>query len=541
MASYFSLHAYDADVWVREFKGLNQADESLNSDPRYATETLNVETPGGVLQPNAGYEILDGEFTGRVETLASFHRRWYTGPGSKNFLVCGTGGKLYCRQQDDETGWIQIAFPTGVTSYLNNVWSWVTYEKNVVIGDDNVTVDVLLMSNADDGMIMVIPPDKPKTWQDAIDQNLTWANDDNETWQDEVTSTWTVQAIDTRYDPSDSDEPQKKFAVIERFAERIFGCGVPDEPDTIYYSQAYDPTNWESEADIPEDSAGEIRQPSWDGDSFCALKAFGNQLLAFKKNRVWRLAGTYPGEYAMSEQYGGGAQYPATVAVDVERVLMAGNDGMSSYDGMSVTPYIRDQIRDIWKTVNRDALDQMCAVLFKNRYYLSIPVDGSSVNNAFLVVNNDEGTILYYKDMKIESLMASDERLYATSSSLPGRVLTIGYDSWSRGKSSGAATRWVSPWMDFGYKRIQKGGFDLYFLGEVQDLAVTLKFSIQTEKKTKTKLFTVQRTEREHRMKRLHFGGTGRRFRIIIETGEGNKAPWRLIGGLQLVVETDPD
>ena len=35
--------------------------------------------------------------------------------------------------------------------------------------------------------------------------------------------------------------------------------------------------------------------------------------------------------------------------------------------------------------------------------------------------------------------------------------------------------------------------------------------------------------ESEIRMKRLHFGGTGRRFRIIIETASGVTAPWRLI------------
>ena len=43
--SYFSLHAYDADVWIREFRGLNQADPSMNPDIRFATEATNVETP----------------------------------------------------------------------------------------------------------------------------------------------------------------------------------------------------------------------------------------------------------------------------------------------------------------------------------------------------------------------------------------------------------------------------------------------------------------------------------------------------------------
>ena len=112
----------------------------------------------------------------------------------------------------------------------------------------------------------------------------------------------------------------------------------------------------------------------------------------------------------------------------------------------------------------------------------------------------------------------------------------------------------------------------------MQDEPVTISFSIQTEKKTKTKRYTVQplnvispgipweepkdskswggvignyiwgvlggRTDiitRQYRHKKLHFSGAGRRFRIMIETDEGTTAPWRLVGGLQMVVETDPD
>ena len=77
---------------------------------------------------------------------------------------------------------------------------------------------------------------------------------------------------------------------------------------------------------------------------------------------------------------------------------------------------------------------------------------------------------------------------------------------------------------------------------------VELIISVQTEKKLKTKRYTVnpltdeqKEAGKEHRGKRLHFGGSGRKFRVIIETEAGVTAPWRLLGGLQMVVETDPD
>lgn len=532
--AYFSLHAYDADVWIRQFLGLRQIDETLNADPQFATEVLNVETPNGVLQPHAGPTALSGTFTNKVETMARFYRRWYDGAGSKSWMICASGGKLYYRQ-DGGSSWMEIVRSSQADPFASNVWSWCTYEMESQ-GVDH-PVDVMIMSNAEDGMIVVSPPDRPSTWNDALE--FTWGDLPDNTWGDEISPAWQINTVDTK---------GKKFGVIERYAERIWGGAIPGDPDMLMYSAPYDPTDWEANTEIPEDGAGSIQQPSWDGDSFTALRAFGDQLIAFKEHRVWRVYGTNPGEYVFSQQFGGGAPFVNTIAVDVEKIFMADINGLSVYDGMSVTPLQRKLIEPLWRRINRNAMDQMCGVLFRNRYYLSVPVDGSSVNNAMIVLNLEEGTILYYDDLAIESMLGTYDNIYATTSSEPGKVFLLNYDSWVTGKASGGATKWMSPWMDFGYKSINKGGFDLYIAPEVQTESVKLIISVQTEKKTKTKEYTVvplteaqREADKEHRNKKLHFGGSGRRFRVIIETEEGVTAPWRLVGGLQIVVETDPD
>lgn len=532
--AYYSLHAYDADVWLPEFKGLRQEDESLNADPRYATEVLNMETPHGILQPHAGIDILDETFSAKVETIARFYRRWYDGPGSKHWMVAAAGGKLYYWQEGTNVGWIEIHRGSLATPFQSNVWSWVTYEQNVE-GVDH-PIDVMILSNPLDGMVMVIPPDRPSLWGDYAE--FTWNDLAGMTWEEVYSPAWTVSHVTT----------PKNFGVIERYAERIWGGAIPGDPDMLVYSAPYDPTDWAVNNSIPEDGGGSIQQPSWDGDSFTALKRFGDQLIAFKEHRVWRVLGTDPGEFTFKEQYGGGAPFFNTICVDVERIYMADVNGLSVYDGMSVAPYQRELIEPLWRKINRSAMDQMCAVLYDHRYYLAVPMGTSTVNNALIVLNLHDNTLLYYEDMKIESMLATPEAIYGTTSDLPGKIAIMNYDSWVCGKASGGKTKWVSPWMDFGYKRIQKGGFDLYFTPEVQDNPVTLKISIQTEKKTKTKEYTVQplteaqkQAEKEFRNKKLHFGGSGRRFRIIIETAEGNTAPWRLLGGLHVVVETDPD
>ena len=544
--AYYSLHAYDADVWISRFAGLNKTATEVNGNPMFAEEECNLETPNGVLQPRAGMLVMSGgeAFSNiKIETLARFHRRWYTGNGSKDWLVAAAGGKLYSRQEGEEADdWIEIPMPTGVDSFQCNVWSWVTYEQNIEPADDDpYTLDVLLMTNQLDGMIMVSPPDSPRVWGDVA--SLTWDDMAEHTWDEWKSPAWKTEKVTI-------GTGDYKLGVIERYAERIWGGNVAGFPDKLIYSRPYDPTNWNGAGpdEQPEDCAGDIDQPTWDGDSFQALMTFGDQLIAFKKNRVWRVSGTNPGEYVFREQYGGGTSFFNTIVKDVERIFMASVDGMCAYDGASVSPYARDQVERIWRTINRDAMDQMTATMFKRRLYIAFPTGDSTVNNAMLVYDMNEGTILYHDNIYIESLLSTDTELYATSSQLPGKVLMLKYDSWLNGFASGAATRWVSPWMDFGYKRIVKGGFDLYFTPEVQNEAVTLRISMETEKKTKTKLYTVQpltQAERaagkEHRNKRLHFGGSGRKFRLIIETEAGSQAPWRLIGGMQMVVETDPD
>ena len=503
--AYFRLNAYDADITISGFAGLSQYGDGVDSDIRYAVEEKNVETPAGVLQPPASPEVLPYSFESRVETLAHLYRRWYSGAEEKEVLFAATGGKLYYLLSTS-AAWVQLPFPAGVTAYQSNVWSWAAYEINPQGSESSV--DVLLLSNTKDGMIMV--------------------RGDN----------FTVTAITT----------QKKFGVIERYAERIWGGAIEDDPDMLVYSAPFDPTNWEANPEIPEDGAGDITQPSWDGDSFTALRAFGSQLIAFKKNRVWRILGTDPGEYTFKEQYGGGAPFVNTIAVDTERILMAEKDGLALYDGLSVNPYMRDRIDGIWRTINKGAIDQMCGVLFQERYYLAIPTGNSTVNNALLIYNTQDGTILYYDDIHIEAFMQTEDRLYATSSTLPGKVLEIRWDSWVTGEARTGSTRWVTPWMMFGRQDIRKGGFDLYFTPEVQDRQITFRFGIQTEKKIKWKSYTVLplkptelRNNKSFKQKRLHFGGTGRRFRLIIETNNTTGAPWRLIGGMLIIAETDPD
>jgi hypothetical protein len=499
MANYNSIGAYEAQTLIPEFLGLMQHGDGINADPRYAVDVLNMDTPGGVLQPMAACSLLTPSLPQPIETLATLHRRWYTGQDDKNIFIAASDGKLYAALPT-ASAWTELAFPLGIMAYDSNEWSWAAYEINPP--GSSAPVDVLLLSNAEDGMIMVRGDDL------------------------------SVEIVET----------PKKFGVIARYAERIWGGAIMDDPDMLVYSAPFDPTNWDEDVDFPEDGAGDIMQPSWDGDSFTALHAFGSQLIAFKRTRVWRILGTDPGEYAFKEQYGGGAPYHATIAVDAERIFMLTQQGLAVYDGLSVNPFRQEFAEGVFRRMNKAKLDQACGCIWQDRYYLALPMETSIINNAVLIFNLKNNTWLLREDVSVEAFQPTEDALYFTSSTTPGKIWAWKEDSWLNGATT-AACKWVSPWNDLGHQEIKKGGFDVYLLCEVKSSAATISLSIQTEKKTKTKSYTVQplgEGQTEFRQKRLHFGGSGRRFRIIIESA-ASMPVWRLIGGIRIISETDPD
>ncbi len=498
MASQNTLNTYDAYSRITEFKGLNQYGDGINSDARYATECENMETPGGVLQPAAACVLLPPQLEQPIETLMRLYRRWYTGGEDKTYLVAASGGKLYAMHPND-TAWTEIEMPEGVAAFASNVWSWVTYEVNDV-GSEAPT-DVLLISNAVDGMFLVRG------------------------------DTLKVTVVDA----------PKKFGVIERYAERIWGGASPDDPDILTYSAPFDPTDWIAVADDPAAGAGDVQQPSWDGDSFTALKSFGQQLIAFKKTRVWRVSNTDPSEYVFKEQYGGGTPFPNTIAVDVERIFMLDRRGVSVYDGLSVTEYQHDWAQKVYARMNQNALDQACACLWHSKYYLAIPIDGSETNNAVLIYDQSEATWLLRTDACVESFLPTDECLYFTSTQTPGKVWKWNEDSWVSGSVSGAKTLWATPWNDLRYKNVLCGNFAVYLLAETQTSGAEIRITLQTERRKVTKtirLMQENRNGKEPKQIVVPFPIYGRRFRLIIES---ENCLWRINSGVMITSDIAED
>lgn len=490
MPSSIRNSTYEISIRVPTFLGLYQDGDSLNVDASYAVDAVNVETTGGQLATVARPARLPAELPAHIGTLAYLYRRWVGPTEAQYLLVAASGGKLYWMTPGGSV-WTAIPMAEGFDAYATDEWSWVTYEINEYNSDP---IDVLLLTNATDGMIMVRG------------------------------DTLAASVVET----------PKKFGVISRYAERIWGTAIADDPDILAYSQPFDPTNWTLDYANPINGAGDIQQPTWDGDSFQTLLQLGSQLLAFKKRITFRVLGATPDEYTIKEQYGAGAEFPRTTVVEGARVLMLGREGVMQYDGMDTTPYYPQYARKVYARMNQDALDAACACVYQNRYYCAIPLDGSTVNNAVLVYNTLERTWLLYEGMTVEAFLPTEDALLFTNATKPGLVYR-----WAGGNTA-LPMRWVSPWLDFSRLDTVKGPFTVRLTAISEELA-GLHVTVETERKARRKRVEFDPDTRTGmaRQRRVRFGVTGGRFRFRIEYDE--RAMLRLPGGIQVDMEVGED
>jgi hypothetical protein len=643
------MNAYDADVYITEFKGLMQYGDQMQSDLRYSPDCMNVETPGGVLQPSMpmnGVKLIfkSGESGGepvienpetigtlmylkntpatRLEVSSAYaggerkdaETQVISGdltPADKltfdpdhdgiamanNTFLIAAGGYIYrlaAVGDPKETGSYMIEKVefasngdkpiSGSSTFSVNRWKWCTYEYN----DSTINYQVIIMTNGVDGVYM-----------------------------------YGGNAGRTLVNLSKAPTPKTPqiFTCVARHNERIWGAfGY-----SIYYSKPFDCTNWSQDNANPANGGGQIDLPTWARDSqIIALEEFGDAMIAFTRDRAWKITGTDPSNIIIQQQFGNGCPYPETIANMGQYLIYLGEDSLVSYDGYQVKPFMKEATTELFRKIGKDYTTTPCGVRVGDKYVLSMSNEiGDRLLKTYysafelssttpyiptatdwatseeirtgkgyinLIYDMTDGTLVCNESPQILSLC--DLMPYAltyepeheegeTTIEEANFLCPLRFDSWENQRVSGKAVKWVSPWITFGRNDIQKGGFEMYFTPEVRPKKiigkqvwtlnnimsttvsgiepselltteesgqVTFNISIQTEKKTKTKNYTVQpltdaeiAAGKKHRMKRLHFGGSGRRFRLIIEVAEGNTIPWRLIGGIHIIAETDKD
>lgn len=551
------MSQYATSLEISNFAGINQSGDGYNMSMRYAREMENVNVDGGGFRPMRDGIRLEQTLRAPIGTLAYLNRRFGNETGT--LLVAISDGRVYTKLLDGDDDWEQrypaytetvtdgetVRAETGAPLEVSDC-DWVTYEVNIRDGQPLTDpVDILLFTNATDGMFCLYGDTK--------------------------------EVVRVVVAPNPEDDI--RFGVLARYNERIWGSGIAGDPDKLMYSVPYDPFDWSANTEIPEDGAGDILQPTWDGDSFVALRQIGSDLLAVKRNSIWRIYGTNPGEFSMQRQYGGGALVENTLAIQDGYAYMLGQYGLLRYDGSGAYAFQQDAIQGImhdrvkheitalleysetrvymlgdicshegavyrcvvpinhaeewtaahWEEISGDPVSRACAGMWNGVYCLALPFYGSANNNAILQYDTRSGAFSLRTDVSVDSFLQINERLFYTSADYPGAVYELD-DRKGRVKH----LKWVSGYQDLGVKSSIKSAFTVYFYAETE-VPVTLRLGLRTEKKLKQKIVTAK----PGKMTRTHLNTQGRIFRLEIESITA--VPYAIAGGIKIDLELDPD
>ena len=475
-------------------KGIYQAAGDTNISTDYAYRAHNIRTERGLLATSYGTTRALPALGEPIETLTRFYRR--TRPDDADVFVAGAGGKLYTYTMGTE-GWIVRG-----EGYASNKWSYVTYEAV----ENGETVDILILSNPLDGMVTIFGSDLR-----AEEKSLTIGE----------------------------DYADVKFAVLGRYAERIFGTGAPGYPDSVFYSRPYDPFNWTDVPETPELGGGVINQPTWDGDSFMALETFGGYLLAIKNRTVFEIRGTDPSSFTITQAFGTDGPIEArTIQTDMQTMYFLAQSGIGMYDGATLRLLSRDALYETMRMRMDGAQTLATAAMNDHVYYLALavrddPVDYVTENNIVVEFDTERGTFMLRRGMRVKDLYALGGKMYFTQADAPYEVLNYSDESARGYLGMPMESLWQTPWLDLG-KAYMKRDFVLRFTAEADEDDMPVELTVITDRKEKTKTVILQKQRKDYRVKIQTSG-----VRVMLRIRSNRAAGWRIFGGVQIEYSLD--
>lgn len=492
--------AYESQIAISQFEGVNQSGGDASVPLHFAFKAENMHTERGILERAGGYEAFMPPVGASIGTLARFYRRNHEPEEDREVYVAATMDGVYTWTEGSEA-WIKRYPEKGVPQ--KDTWAHVAYET-VRNGE---TVDVLLMTNNADGIVILYGD--------------------------------TLEASKLSIKLGENGK-ELKFAVLERHSERIWGTGIEDEPDNLYYSRPYDLLNWEPDEDAPEMGGGMIQQPTWDGDHFVSLKRFGAYLMACKRKSLYIIRGTDPSTYSIEECYGNDAPAAAqTVAVDGTSMIYLSQNGIGIYDGNSAQLLAKNAIYETMSMRTTFSERTACACIARHVYYLALPIrtniddTHTNTNNAIIEYDMLRGTFMLRTGIAVKSFLATGGKVYFTSVDTPYQVYRMGGDNGYN--HSPIKAFWETGYFDLGGKNIIKSAFTVRFFAQ-GEIGTVLTITITTDKKEKVK--TVSLTE-SGKMHKVRIPNRGRRFKMRIASEGVQK--WSITGGVQVQFSIDEE
>lgn len=196
--------------------------------------------------------------------------------------------------------------------------------------------------------------------------------------------------------------------------ERVWAGGIQAEPDTLYWSSPYDPTNWAHDLASPASGGGFVLLPTWNGGRIRGVRTLFDDVVVFKDEDVLRIYGTYPGNYETAHVSGiVGPLQERTIVNAGNCVFFLSREGLCVYDGLSAVLWQKKRFCQVWETVNLSAASSCaCAAVLKDVLYLALPVEGSTENNLVVEIHLSDNTVLLRRGMQVNCFLAEQGVLY---------------------------------------------------------------------------------------------------------------------------------
>jgi hypothetical protein len=161
---------------------------------------------------------------------------------------------------------------------------------------------------------------------------------------------------------------------------------------TVYFStnneHGFDYQDWLHPEDLEEEvnqHGGEIDIYTNDGGRIIGLKVAFDDVLIFKTKNIFKIFGTYPGEYRRVQIFSAnGAIADKSIATSNVGAFFIDSKAIYQYGGVNCTP-ISQKIDNTFKTLNENYLDKACAIFHDNKYILAVPEGTSTENNLIII------------------------------------------------------------------------------------------------------------------------------------------------------------
>lgn len=329
--------------------------------------------------------------------------------------------------------------------------------------------------------------------------------------------------------PFGSAQQQSDKAVnfVELYFNRLFAAGDGEHPARLYWSKAPGAErtieDWSADEDSENVSGGHV-EVGTDSDPITGLFALSNQLLIFKKDRLYRLLGDRPGNFRIVPVEAALRQPVHTACVGYgDRLFFLTDRGLYYFDGQTVNrpPHGADLLPLLGTVDFSQAVSAACG----DTLYFAVKEDPSSRHND-LVIEYDvlRDCFLLRRGLQVVDLYGCYGKLYLLSGK--GEVALFNEGDTYGGDPIEAY--WMAPWLTGASLLTDKQAVEAAVVG--QGGPVTVSLWGEDGAQGGTGVLLGEGVPREFLLR-----AGGRRLRFKLENEQGSD--FSITGGVELLID----